>query len=93
MQKRINALLLELALNSKNQRCQRHGRELLVWEEQYKLKRRTLEIRYKISIHRLEQELRRCHHDKVSLQFWYGRVVPSYEKWKNKTQQIFALQE
>ncbi|RHZ80195.1 hypothetical protein Glove_139g142 [Diversispora epigaea] len=53
-------------------------------EQRSKVKR-ALEIIYKVSTHRLRQELRQCNNDKVFLQFWYNRVVPRYEKWKNKT--------
>ena len=110
MQTRIDALLLDkFALNFKLRRCRRHGIELqqkynmrghlwyntsLVWNEQSKLKR-ALEIIYKISINRLEQELQRCQADKGLLEYNRDRLFDRYYnkfkdrktshiKWKNR---------
>ncbi|CAJ0839263.1 1534_t:CDS:2 [Entrophospora sp. SA101] len=91
MQVRINTLLLDkFALIFKLRRCQSHGRELqqkydmrgqlwhnasLVWEDQSKLKR-ILEIIYKVSTHRLKQELQRCHNHGAMLEYWHDRRLP-----------------
>ncbi|CAH1770018.1 3485_t:CDS:1, partial [Entrophospora sp. SA101] len=100
MQVRINTLLLDkFALIFKLRRCQSHGRELqqkydmrgqlwhnasLVWEDQSKLKR-ILEIIYKVSTHRLKQELQRCHNHGAMLEYWRDQIYDRYIKWKNKT--------
>ncbi|CAJ0746443.1 880_t:CDS:2, partial [Entrophospora sp. SA101] len=89
MQVRINTLLLDkFALIFKLRRCQSHGRELqqkydmrgqlwhnasLVWEDQSKLKR-ILEIIYKVSTHRLKQELQRCHNHGAMLEYWLSAI-------------------